>query len=434
MVEDISTHLYKIKEIKMYTRAYIILMDCPETPTEKFAEYPDLIRRIPIYWVDLTVTQPFTTEINENAATTETVRITLPAGKNRITHVKCMGFNGLTDSLSSIKFRAVGTYPLCSFYLKHSPITTLDMSLCTTREMTDMHEMFYGCSELISLDISNFTTVNVVDMSRLFADCRKLPELDLSDWDTSNVTNMENMFYYCTALTSVGDLSNWNTNNVTNMRGLFVGCKSLTSLDLTNWDTSNVTDMRYMINSCTNLTAVGDLSNWDTSNVTDLGCMFLGDESLTSLNISNWNTSKALRIDSMFYNCTSIMSLNLSNWDTSNVQWMNDMFSNCISLTSLDVSSFDLSSVTYAQDIFDYCPKLTTIKFGEGWGKAKAAITLNLSSVGVLDQESWNSMLNMYDRVENGLTTTYKIKFNSSVNVPTEEWLELMTKRGYTIV
>ena len=70
--------------------------------------------------------------------------------------------------------------------------------------------------------------------------------------DTSNVTNMNNMFKGCSSLTSL-DLSNFDTSNVSNMSYMFSACSKLTSLNLSNWDTSKVNNMKYMFSSCSSL-------------------------------------------------------------------------------------------------------------------------------------------------------------------------------------
>ncbi|WP_155993294.1 BspA family leucine-rich repeat surface protein, partial [Bacteroides sp. Ga6A2] len=90
----------------------------------------------------------------------------------------------------------------------------------------------------------------------------------ISNLNTSNVTNMSNMFDGCTDLKSI-DVSNFDTSNVTNMNNMFDACNNLTTLDVRNFDTSKVTDMRYMFSSCKSLTNL-DLRNFDTSNVKDM--------------------------------------------------------------------------------------------------------------------------------------------------------------------
>ena len=71
----------------------------------------------------------------------------------------------------------------------------------------------------------------------MFYNCTSLQYVP--PFDTSNVTNMYNMFYGCSGLTSL-DTANWDTSNVTDMSGVFYKCSSLTSLDLSSFDTSNV--------------------------------------------------------------------------------------------------------------------------------------------------------------------------------------------------
>ena len=42
-----------------------------------------------------------------------------------------------------------------------------------------------------------------------------------------NVTDMSDMFCGCSSLSSLPDISKWNINNVTDMRWMFSGCSSL---------------------------------------------------------------------------------------------------------------------------------------------------------------------------------------------------------------
>ena len=138
--------------------------------------------------------------------------------------------------------------------------------------VTNMYDMFYGCSVLTSLDISKFDTSNVTNMGYMFSNCSSLTSLDVSKFDTSNVTNMYGMFYYCSALTYL-DVSKFNTSNVTNMAHMFSSCSSLTSLNISKFDTSKVTNMYGMFHGCSALTSL-DLSTFDTSKVTNIVYMF----------------------------------------------------------------------------------------------------------------------------------------------------------------
>ena len=123
-------------------------------------------------------------------------------------------------------------------------------TLGTTDQVTDMHNMFWGCGSLV--DVSG-----------------------LSGWDVSNVTNMWSMFGGCGSLVDVSGLSGWDVSNVTNMSGMFQGCGSLVDVSgLSGWDVSNVTNMWSMFEDCGSLVDVSVLSGWDISNVTYMEDMF----------------------------------------------------------------------------------------------------------------------------------------------------------------
>ena len=239
-----------------------------------------------------------------------------------------------------------------------SSLTSLDLSNFNASKVTTMRYMFNTCSSLTNLDLSNFNTSKVTDMARMFYYCLSLTSLDLSSFNTSKVTDMERMFNNCSSLTSL-DLSNFNTSNVTNMSWVFSDCSSLISLDLSGFNTSQLTSMADMFYKCSSLTSL-DLSSFNTSKVTNMSSMFYYCSSLTSLDLSNFNTSKVTNMSSMFSFCSSLTSLDLSNFNTSNVTNMSSMFYNCSSLTNLDLSNFNTSNVTNMSSMFNKCKKLQT--------------------------------------------------------------------------
>ncbi len=234
-----------------------------------------------------------------------------------------------------------------------------------TSNVTDMSEMFYGCSYLTSLDLSNFNTSNVRSMYGMFCYCNRLTSLDLTNFNTANVTDMSRMFSYC-SLTSL-DLSNFNTANVTNMGGMFYDCRSLTSLDLSNFNTSNVVSMDEMFDSCISLTSL-NLSSFNTSNVTNMSNMFANCNSLTSLNLSNFNTENVESMHGMFYGCSNLTSIDLYNFNTANVNDMRRMFQDCKRLTSLNLFNFDMSGIT------------SQILYGSTTEPGKSGMCYNLAS------------------------------------------------------
>ena len=171
-----------------------------------------------------------------------------------------------------------------------------------TSKVTNMWEMFRGCSSLAALDLSSFDTSRVWTMDSMFRGCSSLTTLDLSSFATSEVMDMDCMFYGCSSLTAL-DLSRFATSEVTDMRWMFSDCSSLTSLDLTSFDTSEVTDMYAMFRDCKSLTTL-DLSNFQTSEVKNMGEMFSGCSSLTT--ILSFAFRNCLVSEAMFHECFSL--------------------------------------------------------------------------------------------------------------------------------
>jgi surface protein len=100
-----------------------------------------------------------------------------------------------------------------------------------TSKVTNMYNMFAGCTSLAQLDLSGFDTSEVTSMSLMFQNCTSLAQLDLSGFDTSEVQYMQHMFDGCTALTQL-DLSGFNTTKVTNMYHMFWETTALWKLTL----------------------------------------------------------------------------------------------------------------------------------------------------------------------------------------------------------
>lgn len=240
-----------------------------------------------------------------------------------------------------------------------SSLKSLDLSNINTSNVTRMSSLFNGCSSLSSVDLSNWNTCNAVEMSGMFMRCSSLTSLDLSNFDTSSATTMTNMFGECSNLERL-DVSSFNTENVTSMYQTFSGCSSLTSLNVSNFNTSKVTDMRNMFRACRGIKKL-KLGHFDTSNVTNMVGVFNNCSSLIDLDLTGWNTTNVVEMNSMFENCSSLTSLDLSHFDTSRVSNIVSIFLGCSSLESLNISSFTFNSATSTQNMFSNCRSLKTL-------------------------------------------------------------------------
>ena len=243
---------------------------------------------------------------------------------------------------------------------------------------------------------------------------------------------------YCNYYSEIYVLKGFDFSKVISIWIFCYNMPLLTKLDVSHLDTSKINNMD---SSFRNLGVKKlDVSNFNTSKVTNMFAMFYNCSSLTSLDVSHFDTSKVTNMQSMFNNCPSLTSLDVSHFDTSKVTRMFMMFYNCRSLTSLDVSNFDTKNVTLMNYMFYNCRSLTNLIFGSKWGTQTSteanALTLDLSYLGSsksykLTDDTYNSMLTMYDRASNGLTTM-TIKFSKSHNLP-DGFAEKMSALGYTI-
>ena len=269
--------------------------------------------------------------------------------------------------------------------------TIKDLKYLNTEQVTDMSNMFYGCSALTSLDLSNFNTAKVRDMSYMFYRCSALSSLDLSNFNTAIVTNMSYMFSDCSTLSSL-DLSNFNTAIVINMSYMFNGCSALSSLDLSNFNTAIVTNMSYMFFNCANLSSL-DLSNFNTAIVSDMSLMFGGCSVLSSLDLSNFYTKEVRDMSYMFSRCSALTTIYASDkFVTSKVQSGISMFSACKNLkgtilnykdSKTDHTYANCGTNGYFTPVFEYAEfneGTGTLTFRRGLSKSKVAYALNVEA------------------------------------------------------
>ena len=246
-------------------------------------------------------------------------------------------------------------------------IKSVEVAVGTVFLPPDSHEIFTihdhtydQNTSLTAFNAEGFNTANVTDMSDMFSGCSSLKTLDLSSFNTSNVIYMTGMFHGCMSLTNV-DLSSFNTSNVKDMTSMFSYCDSLTTLDLSKFKTPNLLYMDSMFTHCISLTSL-DLSSLDTSKVIYMGNLFYECRSLATLDLSTFDTSSAKHMYYMFAKCSSLTTLDLSNFNTSNVTYMDVMFLDCYNLKILNLSSFNITDKSYTAGLFKNCTGLQILE------------------------------------------------------------------------
>lgn len=158
-------------------------------------------------------------------------------------------------------------------------LQTVDVSNFNTDSVTDMYSMFYNCQSVTDIDLSN--AHKLAYTPGMFYNCAALQSITFANSiDTSNVTNMGDMFSGCSSLKRI-DLSNFDTSNVTNIWNLFANCSSLEYIDISSFDLSNVTAHG---NPFVNTTALKTLK---TPKVNPLDTMVLAKEMLNTSTFTN---------------------------------------------------------------------------------------------------------------------------------------------------
>ena len=134
----------------------------------------------------------------------------------------------------------------CYAWFRHSKNLTQIAGIenLNTANVTNMREMFNGCSNLVKLDVTNFNTAKVTTMFGMFGGCSNLAELDVTHFNTANVTNMQGMFSSCSALTTIYASDKFVTGQVTDGSNMFSNCINLKGfIDYKN--NSDKTDHTY---------------------------------------------------------------------------------------------------------------------------------------------------------------------------------------------
>ncbi len=230
---------------------------------------------------------------NHNVKEYEYVNVALPSGDGEIRSLK-----KILDYTKSTMY----------MFKNNNKITDLTdyFEYSDTSNVTNMNEMFSGCSVLKTIPL--FDTSNVTVMQTMFSGCLALMEVPL--FDTSKVTNMYMMFSTCSALMEV---PLFDTSKVTNMYMMFAGCENLKTIP--QFDTSNVTDMGYLFRNAMNYAvALETIPVLDTSKVTNMQYMFENQNNLITVEGLNLiKITSVSYVTSMFKGCTKLTNLTLYN-------------------------------------------------------------------------------------------------------------------------
>lgn len=132
---------------------------------------------------------------------------------------------------------------------------------------TSFDSMFASDSRVQSYDLSQWqlNTVQPVSLKRMFSFNTALTSIDLSTCNVRMVTDIDGLFNGDKSLTTA-DLHGWNLLNVTALSSMFLNDTNFTDLDITGWQTgSTLTSTKFMFEGTPGLKAI-NIASLDMSN------------------------------------------------------------------------------------------------------------------------------------------------------------------------
>ena len=174
------------------------------------------------------------------------------------------GCSSLTSiDLSGISFDIMKIFG--SMFEDCTALESVDMTNVKMPYAEDLSSMFANCTSLTDLKM-NFETPCVQNMNSMFKNCSSLINLDISTFITNQVTDMGEMFSGCSKLRDINNnekgnihrayFTNFKTPEVKNMESMFKDCESLNILDLSSFNTKSVVNFDSMFENCSNLLSI----------------------------------------------------------------------------------------------------------------------------------------------------------------------------------
>ncbi len=230
-----------------------------------------------------------------------------------------------------------------------SSLTSLGSYVPTSSVVAHLEHLFYGCSSLPTVDVSGLSGT-LTGIAGMFGNCSLFTEIRFNTGlNTADVTDMSDLFRGCSGLTAL-DVSVLNTAKATNMSRMFWGCSGLSSLDLSGFSTDKVVETESMFRDCSSLTTIGSTAKFTCTALERCAFMFCGCSQLGNVDISQMkgtlkgaSSGSSANLDKMFYHCSSMTTIRFNAaLYTDGVYSYESIFEGCSSLTQLYVKGFYL--------------------------------------------------------------------------------------------
>lgn len=290
-----------------------------------------------------------------------------------------------------------------------SNIQTIRFNNIDTSKTTNMAYMFKGCNNINQLDLTKFNLSNVSDVREMFNGCSYLSsELTINN---ENIANYSNMFKDCSTQSTSDFVVKYNNAATKTLARNMVNTKSsnsnvrlygetkstllngtkfnrkiqslpninrMTTIQFLDHIPENINPNNIDVSLAQNNSIIAYIAGYtvivasnDTIMANEDSSEMFKNLAVNNIEFNNFNTSNVTNMYNMFYNCGSLKNINFNNFDTSKVRDMSCMFSYCDRLENLDLSSFDTSNVTNMYNMFNYCSVLTRINGIENFNTSK---------------------------------------------------------------
>ncbi len=310
-------------------------------------------------------------------------------------------YYGVTKLVFEPSFKKFNPTSTVKWFMFMSNLTSIEgISNLNTSDITNMHEMFEGCSALEELDLTSFSTSNVIDMGLMFSGAYNLKILDVSSFDMSKALYTSGMFSSCSNLENLSISP--SMYNLDEDACKYVGSPENPCLIIApeGFDFGVDTSGDYFVwksgyfkieNATTpaEKEAYAVYNNgtftfyYDELKTSREGQVYSTDEADYEYGVPKWLQYNGNSFDQTLTDVTKVVFdpsyadarptktaewfLDMSNLttiegmeylNTSNVGEMENMFSGCGSLTSIDLSHFDTSNVFNMYGLFAFCYNL----------------------------------------------------------------------------
>ena len=260
-----------------------------------------------------------------------------------------------------------------------SALTSIGDYVPASSVVTNLDHMFCRCSNLPTVDVSGLSG-SLTAMAGMFYNCFLFTSIVFNTGlNTAAVTDMSNLFRGCSGLTTL-DVTGFNTANVTKMSHMFRDCSGLTSLNLSGFSTAKVVETEHMFDGCSALTTIGSTAKFACTALQRCGYMFCGCSHLGNVDISQMKgtlqgvSSSSPDLTKMFYNCSSMTTIKFNDaLYTDAVYSYESIFEGCSSLSQLYVKGFYLGKISGNDN--------TAVRFAKTMTGVKSGCVIHYSGV-----------------------------------------------------